>query len=130
MLRQIRASRLKTFALVAALCGVILPVASTLLWRRWHLDVMSRNLGLDAGPLVFGLLVALVPVYFAAVEIWLPIRLLPRLEKPEKRRPLTDAQVHWNAVRLVALGCILVIELIAQSVPDHRAAHAATMSAR
>jgi len=130
VLRQIRASRLKTFALVTAVSVVALPVAATLLWTRWNLDLFAQAVGLVRSPVVLGLVLALVPMYFAAIEIWLPFRQL-RPRKPKRRRlPLTETQLHWNAVRIVAIVCILVVELVAQSVPDHRAAHAATIGVR
>jgi membrane-associated phospholipid phosphatase len=130
MLRQIRASRLKTFALVTAACAVALPLATTMLWTRWGIDAMARGLGLPQRPVVVGLVLALLPMYFAAVEIWLPLRQLPPREAPRPRAPLTETQLHWNAVRVVALVCILLVELVAQSVPDHRAAHAAAIGIR
>jgi len=124
---QIRASRLKTFALVTAVCAVALPTATTFLWTRWNLDAMARGLGLHQHPVVVGLVLALLPMYLAAIEIWLPLRQLPPSGTPRQRTPLTETQLHWNAVRVVAIVCILVVEVVAESVPVHRAAHAATI---
>jgi len=130
VLRQNRASRLKIFASVAALCVVAGPIASILLWDQWRLGEASRSLGLDVSPAVLGLIISLVPVYFAAVQIWIPIRLRQTSEEPHQREPMSDAQMHWNAVRLVAIMCILAVEIVAQTVPLHRPAHAAPVGIR
>lgn len=129
MLRQIRASRLKTFALIVITCAIALPGATILLWTRWHLDGMARRLAMPADPLSCGLVAALVPIWIAAIQIWLPVR-RRHDEAPRPRTPLTEAQLHWNAVRIVALLCIVVMEILVQSIPSGRPAHAAVVGVR
>ncbi len=127
MLRHIRASRPKTLAIVAALSATTLTGMSAAMWDRWSLGVIARNLALHPDPVTFGLVLSLIPVYVTAIELWLPIRLAAPSDHPDvaRRRPMTEAQFHWNAVRVVALICILLIDLVAQAVPEHRAPPAA-----
>lgn len=121
MLRQIRASRPKTLAMIVALSVTTLTIASATMWERWSLDVLARNLAIHPDPITFGLVLSLIPTYVAAIELWLPIRLaapVAAVDVPE-RTPMTEERFHWNAVRIIALVCILLIELVTQMVPAH-----------
>lgn len=132
MLRQIRASRLKTLALVAVACATALPIAASIMWSRWSLGLMARNLGLHQDPVTLGMAAALLPICLVAIELWLPIR-IGRADTPlttSERAPLSEAQLHWNAVRIVAVVCIVLIELVVQVVPEHRPVAAAQHHAR
>jgi hypothetical protein len=124
VLRTTQARRLKILAALAALCAGASVVATAILWRSWRIDRIAAGLGLHADPVTVGVAFSLVPTYFVALEIWLPS--MPR-RTAAPVRPLSDDDVHWRAVRVVALLCILLTEVMVDAVPGH---HPATASAR
>ncbi len=130
MLRQISGSRLKIFAVVAAACVIATSISAVALWDSWRLAALARNLGVHEDPFSVGLLAALIPIYFVGIELWLPIRPHRKSSGSARREPMSDSQKHWNAIRIVALMCILATEFVVQSLPAHHAAAATRTDAR
>jgi hypothetical protein len=129
VLRLPRVSKPKIFAASAVLSLVACTAVAWTFWTQWGLAPVAAALGMHPDPFSVGAFASLIPTYFIALELWLPtVPPRPRAERAPQP-PMSDEDMHWNVVRIVALLCVLATELIAQMIPTHpvviAAAHAA-----
>ncbi|MFZ3481802.1 hypothetical protein [Sphingomonas sp. 3-13AW] len=112
--------RLKTFAVIAALCAVSYSLACAFLWKLGRLGGLAQSIGAPSDPFLFGLSIAAIPVGFTALAVWAASGVMNReMHRSNLRAPLSEGRVHWITVRIVAVACILLMEGAIQILPQH-----------
>ena len=116
MSSQLQASRLRIFLFLALLSLALSVAGCFALWDLWPLSRLCNAVGIPQRPVVLGVVISMVPIYFIALEIWLAPHSAVTPDVQKKTEDSPDAS-YWNAVRIVAVLCIFLTEALCQLIP-------------